>query len=194
MRLGVFGGTFDPVHIGHLILAETALEEAGLDRILFVPAAVPPHKPGGPSASPEIRMEMLRAALQGHPRLEPEGLELRRNGPSYTADSLAEISADARWRDAELVLLVGADMLLDLPRWRRPDEILRIASLLAAERSGFDCRAAEPEVLARTVFLGSPRIDISSSGIRSRIAEGKSVRYRVPESVERIIRERGLYR
>ncbi|MBN2201294.1 nicotinate-nicotinamide nucleotide adenylyltransferase, partial [bacterium] len=148
----------------------------------------------GPSASPGIRLEMLRAALRGNSRLETEDLELRRKGPSFTVETLAAIAAEPRWRGAELVLMVGSDMLLDLPRWRRPDEILRIASLLAAERSGFDSRAAGPDVLARTVFLRSPRIDISSSGIRSRIAEGKSVRYRVPESVERIIQERGLYR
>jgi nicotinate-nucleotide adenylyltransferase len=189
VRLGVFGGTFDPVHIGHLILAEV-----GLDRILFVPAAAPPHKPGGPVASSGIRLEMLRAALDGHPRLEATDLELRRNGPSYTADTLAQIAGEPRWRGADLVLLMGADMLLDLPRWSRPGEILSRASLLAAERTGSDARGAEPDVLQRTVFLRTPRIDISSSEIRRRIAEGKSVRYWVVEAVERIIRERRVYR
>jgi nicotinate-nucleotide adenylyltransferase len=193
MRLGVFGGTFDPVHIGHLILAEAALDDAGLDRVLFVPAAAPPHKPGGAIAPSGIRLEMLRAALQGNPRFEATDLELLRIGPSYTADTLAQIAGEPRWRGAELVLLVGTDMLLDLPRWSRPGEILSRASLLAAERTGFDGRGAEPDVLERTVFLRTPRIDISSSEIRQRISEGKSVRYRVVEAVERIIRERRVY-
>jgi nicotinate-nucleotide adenylyltransferase len=194
MRLGVFGGTFDPVHIGHLILAEAALDDVGLDRVLFVPAAAPPHKPGGAIAPSEIRLEMLRAALQGNPRFEATDLELLRIGPSYTADTLAQIAGEPRWQGAELVLLVGTDMLLDLPRWSRPGEILSRASLLAAERTGFDGRGAEPYVLERTVFLRTPRIDISSSEIRQRISERKSVRYRVVEAVERIIRERRVYR
>jgi nicotinate-nucleotide adenylyltransferase len=194
MRLGVFGGTFDPVHIGHLLLADVALGDAGLDRILFVPAAAPPHKPGGAVSPAGVRLEMLQAAIAGHPGFEASGLELERTGPSYTADTLAGLAADPRWAGSELFLIVGTDMLLDLPRWSRPEAILGMARLLAAERPGYDGRAAQPAVLARTVFLRTPRIDVSSSEIRRRAAEGRSVRYWVADSVERIIRERGVYR
>ena len=187
-RLGVFGGTFDPPHVGHLIVASDACDVLRLDRMLFVPAAVPPHKPDGVVATPEQRLEMVRAAIAGDARFEADDLELRREGRSYSVDTLRELRE--RYPDAELFFVLGADQLRDFHSWREPGEIARLARLAAVARNGDPVPAIPYEVTRVPVT----RIDVSSTDVRRRIAEGRSVRYLLPEGVAEVVREYGLYR
>jgi len=191
-RLGVFGGTFDPPHLGHLLVAEAAREVLYLDRVLFVPARVPPHKVGRRVTDARVRLEMLRAALRGS-GFRIETLELDRPGPSFTVDTLRALhSRDPR---AELFLVVGADSLRDLPLWREPRAILDEATLAVARRPGSPAAARLPAGFrGRLRRLQGPAVDIASSDLRARVARGASIRFQVPAAVERIVRARGLYR
>lgn len=189
MRIGVFGGTFDPPHIGHLIVAGDVHARLGLDRVLFVPSAVPPHKIARVRASADLRARMVRAATGGDPRFEVDELELRRDGPSYTVDTLRELRD--RFRGAELFFLIGMDALRDFPTWRAPDEILRMAQLAVLARAGDE---ELPEVGSGTVLVPVTRIDLSATEIRRRIAAGESIRHLVSEPVREIIAREGLYR
>jgi nicotinate-nucleotide adenylyltransferase len=193
-KIGLFGGTFDPVHIGHLLLANTVLGEAGLDSVLFVPAAVPPHKPGGARSDPEDRLRMVRLAIDGHGGFDSTDLELRRPGASYSVDTLVELQASNGPEGVEWFLILGADMWVDLPNWKNPDEIIRRAGLLVMERPGTDARGMEKRFLEKAVFVKTPKIGISSTEIRNRVRAGKSIRYWVPRAVEEFILEKGLYR
>jgi nicotinate-nucleotide adenylyltransferase len=193
-KIGLFGGTFDPVHTGHLLLAESVLGDAGLDSILFIPASVPPHKPEGAASQAEDRMAMVRLAIDGNPGFRASDIELGRTGASYTVDTLAELQASDDWSDAEWFLILGADMLADMPNWRNPDEIVRRAGLLVMERPGFDCRTLQTSYSRAALSVRTPMIDISSTQIRKRIREGRSIRYWVPAAVDSYIREKGLYR
>jgi nicotinate-nucleotide adenylyltransferase len=191
-RIGLLGGTFDPPHLGHLLLAEAAREALALDRVVFVPARIPPHKRGRRVTPPATRLALLRAALRGS-GFSVSTVELDRPGPSYTVDTLERIAA--RGVPAELFLLVGADSLADLPTWRAPERILALARLVVAARPG----AAAPPRLARglarrIVALGNPAVAIASSDLRARVAAGRSIRYLVPPAVERAIARLGLYR
>jgi nicotinate-nucleotide adenylyltransferase len=201
MRLGIFGGSFDPVHLGHLLLAETCREQCRLDQVWFLPTAVAPHKQGQPTAPAKDRLTMLELALAGHSALVVSALEIDRGGVSYTVETLEEVQRQEP--DAELFLLMGADSLADLPTWHRTDAICRLALPVVVRRPG----SPEPdfEVLAGLVTgprreeirgnqVESPLIDISSSDIRERIASGRSIRYRVPRAVEKYIETNGLYR
>jgi nicotinate-nucleotide adenylyltransferase len=193
-KIGFFGGTFDPVHTGHLLLAESVLGEAGLDMILFVPASVPPHKPEGAASHVEDRLAMVSLAIDGNPGFRVSDIELKRTGASYTADTLAELQASKEWMDAGWFLIMGADMLADLPNWRNPDEIVRRAGLLVMERPGFDGRIPPTDYSSAATFVRTPILDISSTQVRKRIREGRSIRYWVPAAVDSYIREKGLYR
>jgi nicotinate-nucleotide adenylyltransferase len=198
-RLGVLGGTFNPPHLAHLICAQEAHAELALDRVLLVPVAVPPHKDAHDDPGAEHRVEMCLRAAAGDDRLEVSRIEVERGGPSYTVDTLKELNARAP--ADELHLIVGGDMAETLPAWREPDEILRLAILVVAERAD----AQRQRVLAalreiggdaaaeRTSFLDMPRVDISSSVVRDRVAAGRPIRYLVPEGVERYIQDQGLY-
>jgi nicotinate-nucleotide adenylyltransferase len=190
----VFGGTFDPVHIGHLLLADAVLGEARLDRILFVPAAIPPHKSAGDRSDPEDRLRMVKLATEGNDGFEFTDLELRRPGASYTVDTLTELRLSNDWTDVEWFLILGADMWLDLPSWKNPENIIQLAELLVMERPGFDVRGMEERFCKRAVFVKTPQIGISSTEIRNRVRTGKSIRYWVPRAVEEFIFEKGLYR
>jgi len=194
MRLGVLGGTFDPVHLGHLLLAEEAREQLGLKRVLFVPAAQPWRKAERHISGAEHRLAMLRLATQDNDAFEVSEVELKRSGPSYTGETLAVIRD--KYKDAELFFILGEDALTDLPNWRDPDRILELAMLAVARRPGET--AANPDLVAiapgREVWLSMPPIGISSSDIRERAGRGLSVRYRVPDAVERYIRKQNLYK
>jgi nicotinate-nucleotide adenylyltransferase len=201
MRIGVFGGTFDPVHLGHLILAEQCRDQGPLDQVLFIPAARPPHKQEAPLTPFAQRVEMLALALAGQPAFRIDELERDRPGPSYTADTLAELHR--RHPGAELFLLVGGDTLHDLPTWYEPARVAERATLLVMERPGWDMptedalRAALrlPEAAAlRRQVVEAPLIDIRSRDLRRRAAEGRSIRYLVPRAVEAYIADKGLYR
>lgn len=200
MRIGVFGGTFDPVHLGHLILAEQCREQAALDQVLFVPAARPPHKIDQVATPFAQRAEMLSLAIAGHPAFRIDELERDRPGPSFMADTLKEIQdRDAK---AELFLLLGSDSLQDLPSWAGPQRIAALATLLVVTRSGSDVLPAErmrtflrlpAETTLRLQAIDMPGIDIASRDLRRRCAEGKSIRFLVPRAVEIYIKEKHLY-
>ncbi len=182
-KIGIYGGTFDPIHNAHLILAREALEQLQLDRVVFVPAAASPHKLGQTCAPADARAEMLRAAVTGESRFEVDELELNRPPPSYTFDTIEEF----RRRDAtaEIFYLLGSDNLPRLQTWHRYDELASIVRFVVLERG---------EVQPDSQFATIRRlIDISATEIRNRVAAGRSVRYLVPPAVEEIIQRRALY-
>ena len=188
-RIGIYGGTFDPVHTGHLILARDAVELLGLARLIFVPAAISPHKLGrAPGASGADRLAMLRAALADEPDFEVDALELDRPGPSYAFDTVAALQA--RRPDAEFFYLIGADNVPDLSTWHRADELRTRVRFAVFHRRASDGTVSGAEGLPT---LGRV-VDLSSTEIRNRVASGLSIRYLVPESVRELIEARGLYR
>lgn len=190
MKVGVFGGTFDPPHIGHLIVAQDAFERLGLDRLLFVPAAQPPHKRDRVISDARHRLAMLRLALGADPRFAIETLELERRGPSYTVDTLRELHR--RLGDAtELVLLIGADQYAEFDSWREPAEVVRLARLAVLHREGRTQTPAPASPTAQDVAV--TRIDVSSTAVRARAAAGASIRYLVPDPVADYITEHRLY-
>ncbi|HEX2094460.1 MAG TPA: nicotinate-nucleotide adenylyltransferase [Longimicrobiaceae bacterium] len=189
MRIGVFGGTFDPPHHGHLIVAGDVHAALGLTRLLFVPAAVPPHKQRTVRASAGVRLEMVRAAIRGDDRFEVEDLELRRPGPSYTVDTLRVLRE--RFPGAEIFFLIGADNVPEIPSWREPEEILRLARLVAVPRG---CEEAEVQASFPVLAVPVTRIGISATEIRRRVGAGECIRYLVPDAVREIISREGLYR
>ena len=183
-RVGVFGGTFDPVHVGHLAIALAALQSLRLDRIVFVPARRSPLKGAPPAASAADRLAMLEAATKDEPRFSVSRIELEREGPSYTVDTLEALSAEG-----ELFLILGSDAVAELDRWRSPERIRALATILVARRPG----APEPDARVATAF-DAPCLDISSRELRARAARGLSLRYLVPDEVWRHIERRALYR
>ncbi len=187
MATGVLGGSFDPVHHGHLIAADRAAEALGLDRVLFVPCARQPLKPQGPVASADHRSAMLTLALAGHPRFVLETMELERPAPSYTVDTLRALRE--REPRERFVLVLGADAAAGLPRWRAADEVARLAEVAVLTRPGV------PEVASAFVthFVATPAIEISASEIRARCLAGKSIRYLVPDAVAEYIARQRLY-
>jgi len=182
-RVGVFGGTFDPVHVGHLAIANAALDELGLDRVYFVPARRSPLKQHGPIATAEDRLAMLTAAIAGEPRFRVSSAELDRKGPSFTADTLQSLRGEG-----ELFLILGSDAYADFERWREPARIRDLATIVLAARPG------APNAPGGVRMLDSPLMDISSRELRARAARGRSLRYLVPEAALRYIEEHRLYR
>jgi nicotinate-nucleotide adenylyltransferase len=189
-RIGLFGGTFDPPHVGHLIVAQDAALALGLDRILFVPAARPPHKQGDGIVAPELRVAMLELAIGDDPRFGIERIELDRSGPSYTVDTLRSLHA-AR-PAVDWTLLVGADQYAEFETWREPGEILRLARLAVLTRAGDGATeaGAAPD---RVVGVPVTRVDVSSTDVRRRVAAGLPIRYLVPAPVARFIEDNRLY-
>ena len=184
-RIGVFGGTFDPVHVGHLAIALAALESVPLDRVLFVPIRRSPLKDRDPLASTADRVAMLETAIASEPRFALSRAELEREGVSYTVDTLEELRSQG-----ELFLILGSDALADLARWRAPDRIRELATILVAARPG----APEPDAMHGARTFDAPRLDISSRELRARAARGMSLRYLVPDAVWEHIKRHGLYR
>ena len=184
-RIGVFGGTFDPVHVGHLAIALAALESVPLDRVLFVPVWRSPLKDRDPLASTADRVAMLETAIASEPRFALSRAELEREGVSYTVDTLEELRSQG-----ELFLILGSDALADLARWRAPDRIRELATILVAARPG----APEPDAMHGARTFDAPRLDISSRELRARAARGMSLRYLVPDAVWEHIKRHGLYR
>lgn len=191
MKLGVYGGTFDPVHLGHLILAETVCEQLQLDQVLFIPAYQNPHKSDRTSAHPKARLEMLQFAISGNPRFRVSNMEIRRKGPSYTYETLTALRSEHP--DADLTLIMGGDSLLDLPQWRELETIFSLAHIVAVNRGRQ--RVEVPSALDsdRISIRQMPAIDISATEIRQRCRTGKSIRYLTPRSVELYIQAQQLY-
>lgn len=190
MRLGIYGGTFDPVHVAHLALAEHCREQARLDQVLFVPAARPPHKLEQPLTSFHHRVEMLELAIAGYPPFQISMLEKDRPGPSYTVETL-RLLRDERPAD-ELFLILGSDSLQDLPTWYQPEEIAKLATLLVVQRSGHPL-PAQPLAAFRHVLVKMPLLDVASRDLRARVRTGSSIRYLVPRSVECYLATHKLY-
>jgi nicotinate-nucleotide adenylyltransferase len=191
LRLGVFGGTFDPPHGGHLALAERARERLKLDRVLFVPAGSPPHKRGRVRSSAPARLAMTRLAVRGNPAFAVSTLELGRRGPSFTVDTLRALAA--AHPGARLYLLLGADSLAEFAGWRDPAAIRALATLVIARRPGAR-RAPSGRARRGIVWLDNPGLELSSSALRRHAAAGGSLRYLVPDAVARYVARHRLYR
>jgi nicotinate-nucleotide adenylyltransferase len=200
MRIGIFGGSFDPIHLGHLILAERCREQAQLDQVWFAPNALSPLKPDGATATDRQRCEMIEFAIAGHEAFYLSKVEIERGGVSYTVDTLTELAA--RQPDDEFFFLMGGDSLDSFGQWHQPEEILKLASPLIVNRPGAD--PVELSKLARftgsdrlksfqNLVIESPLIEISSSDLRTRIGAGHSVRYLLPRAVEKFIETQKLY-
>jgi nicotinate-nucleotide adenylyltransferase len=201
MRLGVYGGSFDPVHLGHLLVAENCREQRKLDEVWFIPAAISPHKRHAAPADAAHRVEMLKLAVGGHEPFRVSTAEIDRGGVSYMVDTLEQLYADDPTR--EMFLILGADALEDLPTWKNPQRICELALPLVV------CRAYAPEpdfsvlvkfqshqriAAAQAAQVSMPPIGIASSDIRRRVTTGRSIRFRTPRAVEKYIETHGLYR
>jgi len=189
-RIGIFGGTFDPPHVGHLIIAEQAREQLSLDKVLFVPAHVPPHKKGSATASPHERLTMTKRALVGIPAFQASSIEIGRKGVSYTVDTLRQLTI--QYRKAKLFLIVGGDNFTQFGSWKSSDEILRLATPAVYSREG-SLPARWSHHRYHVVRLRGALLNISSTLIRQRLKNGESIRFLVPPSVERYIKLHKLY-
>ena len=210
-RLGIFGGSFNPIHFGHLLLADEIVEILSLDRLVFVPAAEPPHKLGGDLAPARARFAMTALAVREHPRFDVSDVELRRLGPSYTVDTLAALESQG-----DLHLVIGSETFLDLLSWREPEEVARRARLVVVPRAGSEfhpeapatqkvlaglslpafARAVPGEVVSAgraPLLVPAASLSISASDLRRRVRQGASLAYRLPDRVIDYIREHGLY-
>jgi len=200
--LGVLGGTFDPIHIAHLAVAEEAREALGLDQVLFIPAGQPPHKPDQAVTPGDERLAMIELAIAGNPAFAASRMELDRDGPSYTVDTLRALRTEreAAGASTDLVFIVSSEALAAFATWREPRQVLELATIAVAPRDGFPdaTRAAVvrefPEHADRVVFLDGPRLRLSASDLRERAAEGRSLRYLVPDAVAAHIEDHALYR
>lgn len=199
MKLGIFGGTFDPVHMGHLVVAEETREQLGLDEVLFVPAGKPWFKSEMPVTDAKHRLAMVDLAIASNPAFYSSDLEMARPGPSYTVDTL-ELLHEKLGDSSQLFVVLGADALSELERWHQPQRILELANVVGVTRPSH--RSVDLGELSKTLgnardrlsLLEGPLIEVSGTEIRKRIHEGRSIRYLVPESVEGYILEHGLYR
>jgi nicotinate-nucleotide adenylyltransferase len=196
VRIGILGGTFNPPHLGHLICAQEAYLQLGLDRVTLIPARIPPHKPVEDEPGADHRLELCRLAIGADERFQVSDLEIGRGGPSYTVDTLEELHSSAP--DHELFLIVGGDIAAGLPDWHEPERVLSLATLAVAKRRGTS-RAAVDDALAalrggeRTRFFRMPRIAISSTMLRDRVRRGQPIRYYVPDPVASYVERHRLY-
>ena len=196
-RIGILGGTFNPPHLGHLLMAQEAHAQLGLDAVVLMPVASPPHKEIAEDPGPDARLELCRVATEKDDRLRVSRMEIDRGGASYTVDTLREIHASAP--EDELTFIVGGDQALALPDWREPEAILGLATLAVAERDGIARQQIAERIAPLSgsdgvVFFDMPRVDVSSSDIRRRVRESRPIRYLVPDDVVRLIGNHGYYR
>ena len=199
MKLGILGGTFDPVHYGHLLMAEQCRGQCELDEIWFLPAGSPPHKQGVQITGGEIRAEMLELAIAGNPAFSVSRREIEQQGTTYTYQTLEKLHEEDPHR--ELYFLIGADSLADLPDWRKPARIVELATVVAVNRGDRPLPSLKPlqeklgeAVAERIQFVSMPGIDLSATDIRQRVKKGKSIRYMTPRAIEIYIEEHSLYR
>jgi nicotinate-nucleotide adenylyltransferase len=196
VRLGILGGTFNPPHIGHLICAQEARLQLSLDRVVLIPARIPPHKPVDNEPGAEHRLELCRLAVAGNPALTVSAVEIEREGPSYTVDTLQTLHT--RMPDSELFLILGGDVAAGLTRWREPERVLSLATVAVAKRRG-TATASVQQALSelrggeRAQFFRMPRVGISSTEVRRRVRARQPIRYFVPDGVAEYINEHQLY-
>ena len=193
-RIGIFGGAFNPPHVGHLVCAQEAHTQLGLDVVVFVPVGVAPHRTIDADPGPEVRLTMCEHATSADERFAVSRIEIDREGPSYTVDTLRAIRASER--DAELFLILGGDQAAALPKWHEPKDVASLAKIAVAERGEHrrdSIALAVDSVGGRAVFFDMPRIDVSSTLVRSRAAAGRPIRYLVPDKVANYIGAQSLY-
>jgi len=196
-RIGVIGGTFDPIHYGHLAAAEEARVRVNLEKVLFAVAGLPPHKLDEEVTPVEHRLAMVRLGISSNPDFELSRVDVDRSGPSYTVDTISILQE--QWgQGTEMFFILGIDSLVEVPTWHQPERLIQLCHLVAVARPGFevDMRQLEdsvPGISSRVEIIGMPEVDISSSDLQRRVREGLPIRYQVPEEVERYIREHRLY-
>jgi nicotinate-nucleotide adenylyltransferase len=196
--IGIMGGTFDPIHVGHLAVAEEAREALGLERVLFVPAGQPPHKLPGSVSAARDRVAMVELAIADNPAFELSTIELEREGPSFTVDTVEALAV--AHPGTTLHLILSAETFAELPSWHEPDGLFEVARMAVVPREGYP--APDPAWVGRAFpgredrvdYLGGPRLGLSSTALRTRVAAGRSIRYLVPPAVEAYIVEHQLYR
>ncbi len=191
MKIGIFGGSFNPPHIAHCILAEYILDELSLDRFIFVPAAIPPHKEADSLLDAHIRLHLTQLAVSGNPRIAVSDTEIRRGGISYTVDTLEDLRS--QHTGAELFLIMGVDNLIGLGSWKDYNRLFSLSTIIIMNRPGFDSQEINPDLLQRITMIDVPYLDISSTGIRKRLREKKSIKYLVSKAVEDEIVRKGYY-
>lgn len=196
-RIGVIGGTFDPIHYGHLAAAEEARVRVNLEKVLFAVAGLPPHKLDEEVTPVEHRLAMVQLGIFSNPDFELSRVDVDRSGPSYTVDTISILQE--QWgQGTEMFFILGIDSLVEVPTWHQPERLIQLCHLVAVARPGFevDMRQLEdsvPGISSRVEIIGMPEVDISSSDLQRRVREGLPIRYQVPEDVERYIREHRLY-
>lgn len=196
MRIGILGGTFNPPHLGHLVCAQEAYLQLTLDRVMLIPARIPPHKPVEEEPGPEHRLELCRLAVQDDERFAVSDVEVARSGPSYTVDTLEQLHLERS--NSELVLIVGGDVAAGLPHWREPQRVLSLSRMAVATRPGtarasIDSALRQLDGRERAEFFRMPPIGVSSTMVRRRVRAGQPIRYLVPDAVARYIDEHRLY-
>ncbi|MFZ3131418.1 MAG: nicotinate-nucleotide adenylyltransferase [Desulfosporosinus sp.] len=197
-RLGIMGGTFDPIHYGHLVAAEMARTKFNLNKVLFIPSGTPPHKDRSDITAAGLRFEMVERAIQDNPAFDISALELGRKGPSYTVDTLRVLHRT--WPEHKLYFITGSDALRQIFSWREVEEILMMTEFIGAARPGFDAsdfllqvQKECPETQGRIHYIEVPALAISSTDIRARVKRGQPIRYLLPEPVRLYIQQHGLY-
>ncbi|CAG7634902.1 nicotinate-nucleotide adenylyltransferase [Paenibacillus allorhizosphaerae] len=193
MKVGLMGGTFDPIHIGHLLAAQSVCEQAGLDEVWFMPVNVPPHKEAAPGATAQQRWEMTNLAVESHPMFRTTDIELRRGGVSYSIDTVTLLRR--QYPSHHFYYIIGADMVRYLPKWYKIEELVKLVTFVGLERPGFDPGFTElpPSIRESLMMVKMPQIDLSSTRIRERRAAGRPVRYMVPDRVNDYIEVNRLY-
>jgi nicotinate-nucleotide adenylyltransferase len=191
-KIGILGGTFDPVHMGHLVLAEQAKEKLKLDKVIFIPCFSPPHKTRRKLSPAKDRFRMTALAVEGNAWFFVSDIELKREGLSYTVDTLKELRR--LYPESAIYFLTGSDVLGEIHTWRNPEEIYKLVRMVIATRPGFDSFDPNNRFAKRSIILPITGIDVSASGIREKVKKGQSIRYLVPQQVEEYIRRRKLYR
>lgn len=191
-RVGIYGGTFDPIHFGHLLVGQEVFLQCGLDHLVFMPSGIPPHKAYEGLATADDRAEMVRLALDGHNQFTVSSFELERSGKSYTVETLRTLHRQME-DDGELFLIIGADNAVDMRSWYEPEHVLDLAHVLVAERPGFDRSQIDPVLKAKMQFVKTPLLEISSTVIRERVRAKLPIRYWVPDAVADYIFTHQLY-
>jgi nicotinate-nucleotide adenylyltransferase len=191
MKIGIFGGSFNPPHIAHLILADSLYENLSLDKVIFMPSSTPPHKQNDTLLDPADRLRLVKLAIAGNDRFSVSDLEIKRGGTSYTVETISAL--EKIFKNAKLYLIVGLDNLITFHHWREYRAILDRCTVVAMNRPGTAIKHVPKEILEKTTIVEVPYLDISSTAIRERIRHGKSVRYLVPDAVLEEIKKCGFY-
>jgi nicotinate-nucleotide adenylyltransferase len=191
-KIGILGGTFDPIHLGHLVLAEQVREKLNLDQVIFIPSAIPPHKTKQKLSPAKDRFQMTNLALEGNPKFSVSDMELKREGLSYTIDTLKMLKR--KYQNSKIYFLTGSDVLDEIRTWKDPEQIYRMVQVVIATRPGFDSFDPDNHFAKKSIIVPITGVDISSTRIREMARKGKSIRYLVPAKVGEYIKKKNLYR